>query len=82
MTHFSFFLFFLVLTFHFFPYGTKKGGRGFKPLSLFYTPYEFVSFHALVMGFWSLTCRKFSTRVGVRGYYRHTQKLKFDQVWS
>ncbi len=30
-----FFLFFLVLTFHFFPYGTNKGGRGFKPLSLF-----------------------------------------------
>ncbi len=28
-----FFLFFLVLTFHFFPYGTKKGGRRFKPLS-------------------------------------------------
>ncbi len=30
-----FFLFFLGLTFHFFPYGTKNGGRGFKPLSLF-----------------------------------------------
>ncbi len=41
---------------------------------------EFVSFHALVMGFWSLTCRKFSTRVGVRG--RDTQKLKVDQGWS
>ncbi len=45
-------------------------------------PYEFVSFLALVMSFWSLTCRKFSTRVGVRGYYRDTQKLKFDQGWS
>ncbi len=30
-----FLFFFLVLTFHFFPYVTKKGGRGFKPLSLF-----------------------------------------------
>ncbi len=35
-----FLFFFLVLTFLFFPYGTKKGGEGVQTFVTFYTPYE------------------------------------------
>ncbi len=63
--------FFLFSCFYFslFPYGIKKGGGGFKPLSPFSLLMSlYLSMHKLVMGFWSLTCRKFSVRVSVRGY--------------